>query len=52
VQREKSNPKPTYPNGIELVWNFLNLCNAGAGLDGLVGFDWCFGGAAGGGGNK
>ncbi len=47
-----ANPNPAYPNGVESVWNFLNLCNAGSGSDGLTGFDWCAGGGAGGGGNS
>lgn len=47
-----ANPNPAYPNGVESVWNFLNLCNAGGGSDGLTGFDWCAGGGAGGGGNS
>ena len=47
-----ANPNPVYPNGVESVWNFLNLCNAGGGSDGLTGFDWCAGGGAGGGGNS
>jgi subtilase family serine protease len=47
-----ANPNPTYPNGIETVWNVLNLCNAGSGSDGLTGFDWCAEEGAGGGGNS
>jgi kumamolisin len=47
-----ANPNPAYPNGIESVWNFLNLCNAGGEEDGLTGFQWCAGGGASGGGNS
>jgi subtilase family serine protease len=47
-----ANPNPSYPNGVESVWNFLNLCNASADEGGLSGFDWCAGGGAGGGGNS
>jgi subtilase family serine protease len=47
-----ANPNPNYPNGVETVWNVLNLCNAGPGSDGLTGFDWCAAGGAGGGGNS
>jgi subtilase family serine protease len=43
---------PAYPTGTETVWNVLNLCNSGAGSDGLTGFDWCAAGGAGGGGNS
>lgn len=47
-----ANPNPSYPNGVETVWNVLNLCNAGPGSDGLTGFDWCANEGAGGGGNS
>jgi subtilase family serine protease len=45
-----ANRDPSYPIGVETVWNFLNLCNSGPGSDGLTGFDWCAGDGAGGGG--
>jgi subtilase family serine protease len=47
-----ANPNPSYPNGIETVWNVLNLCNAGSGSDGITGFDWCAAEGAGGGGSS
>jgi subtilase family serine protease len=47
-----SDPNPAYPQHSETVWNFLNLCNAGPGSDGLTGFQWCAGGGATGGGNS
>jgi kumamolisin len=47
-----ANPNPSYPNGIETVWNVLNLCNSGSGADGITGFDWCAAEGAGGGGNS
>ena len=43
-----ANPNPSYPTGVETVWNFLNLCNSSANEDSLSGFDWCAGGGAGG----
>lgn len=45
-----ANPNPSYPTGVESVWNYLNLCNSGPGSDGLTGFDWCAGDGASGGG--
>jgi subtilase family serine protease len=47
-----TNPNPSYPNGVETVWNVQNLCNAGSGVGGLIGFDWCDETGAGGGGNS
>jgi kumamolisin len=48
-----ANPNPSYPAGVETVWNFLNLCNAtSVNEDGLTGFDWCAADGAGGGGNS
>jgi subtilase family serine protease len=48
-----ANPNPSYPAGVETVWNFLNLCNStSANEDGLTGFDWCAEIGAGGGGNS
>jgi subtilase family serine protease len=47
-----SNPNPSYPTGVETVWNFYNLCNSKANEYGLSGFGWCIGGGAGGGGNS
>jgi subtilase family serine protease len=47
-----ANPRPSYPAAGEVVWNVLNLCNAGPGSDGLSGFDWCAETGAGGGGNS
>jgi len=47
-----AKPNPSYPTGIESVWNYLDLCNPGPGSDGLTGFDWCAGDGAGGGGNS
>jgi subtilase family serine protease len=44
------NPNPSYPTGVETVWNFLNLCNTGPGSDKLTGFQWCAADGAGGGG--
>jgi kumamolisin len=47
-----ANPNPSYPAGVETVWNVYNLCNTKADEYGLSGFDWCVGGGAGGGGNS
>jgi subtilase family serine protease len=48
-----ANPNPSYPEGVETVWNFLNLCNqTSTNEDGLTGFGWCAGDGAGGGGNS
>ncbi len=47
-----ANPDPSYPTGVETVWNVYNLCNASPDEDGLPGFDWCAAGGAGGGGNS
>jgi subtilase family serine protease len=47
-----SNPNPSYPNGVETVWNVDNLCNEDASEGGLPGVFWCAATGAGGGGNS
>jgi subtilase family serine protease len=50
-----ANPNPSYPTGVETVWNVDNLCNSGApsaANDNLGGFFWCAATGAGGGGNS
>jgi subtilase family serine protease len=50
-----ANPNPSYPNGVETVWNVDNLCSSrapGAGNDNQGGFFWCAETGAGGGGNS
>jgi kumamolisin len=47
-----TNPHPAYPRGVESVWNVNNLCNNGAGVAGITGFDWCAATGAGGGGSS
>ncbi len=46
------NHHPSYPTGVETVWNPFNACNSGPGADGLTGFDWCAAAGAGGGGSS
>ncbi len=51
------NPNPTYPAGVETVWNVDDLCNQSANEGGtssqpLSGFFWCAATGAGGGGNS
>ena len=47
------NPKPSYPDGVETVWNPDNLCNLSANEGGQPGLFWCTTGpGAGGGGNS
>jgi subtilase family serine protease len=47
-----ANPNPSYPYGIETVWNVDNLCNASASEGDQPGFFWCGATGAGGGGNS
>jgi len=50
-----ANPDPSYPKGVETVWNVDDLCNSGApstANDDLGGFFWCANTGAGGGGNS
>ncbi len=47
-----SNPNPSYPNGVETVWNVDNLCNADADEGGQPGYFWCGATGAGGGGSS
>jgi subtilase family serine protease len=47
-----TNPHPGYPRGVETVWNVDNLCNSGAGVAGITGFDWCAETGADGGGSS
>jgi subtilase family serine protease len=50
-----TNPHPSYPRGVESVWNVQNLCsNQGpnAGNDNQGGFFWCAATGAGGGGSS
>jgi subtilase family serine protease len=50
-----NNSHPSYPNGVETVWNVDNLCNdapAGPANDGQGGFFWCAETGAGGGGSS
>jgi subtilase family serine protease len=52
-----TNANPSYPSGVETVWNVDSLCNSGApsrANDNLGGFFWCAADAtgAGGGGNS
>ena len=49
------NPKPSYPRGVETVWNSYNLCSSrgpSAANDNQGGFFWCAVDGAGGGGNS
>jgi len=50
-----TNPHPSYPNGVETVWNVDNLCSnapASPTLDNQTGFFWCANVGAGGGGSS
>ncbi len=47
-----ANPNPSYPAGVETVWNVLNLCNQSANEGGQPGLFWCAATGAGGGGNS
>ncbi|HXZ32805.1 MAG TPA: S53 family peptidase [Terriglobales bacterium] len=56
-----ANPNPSYPAGVETVWNVQNLCNESANEGGIPGGDsgyplsgyfWCAAVGAGGGGNS
>jgi subtilase family serine protease len=47
-----ANSNPSYPTGVETVWNVDNLCNASASEGGHPGFFWCAETGAGGGGNS
>ncbi len=53
---ESDNPgmsqHPSYPAGVETVWNVDNLCNSDASENGSTGFFWCNGPGAGGGGSS
>jgi subtilase family serine protease len=53
---ESANPgtkaKPSYPSGVESVWNVDNLCNTSADEGGHPGLFWCGATGAGGGGNS
>lgn len=53
---ESANPdmkaKPSYPTGVESVWNVDNLCNTSASEGGVPGLIWCAATGAGGGGNS
>ena len=48
-----ANPNPSYPAGVETVWNVDNLCNTSANEGGLPGLEWCdLTGGGGGGGSE
>ena len=50
-----TNPNPSYPTGVETVWNVDSLCSnqpPGSGNDGQGGFFWCAATGAGGGGSS
>ena len=50
-----TNPRPSYPNGVETVWNVDNLCSnapASSALGNQTGFFWCANTGAGGGGSS
>lgn len=47
-----ANPNPSYPKGVETVWNVDDLCNASANEGGQSGFFWCAATGAGGGGSS
>ena len=50
-----TNPNPSYPSGVETVWNVDDLCSnqaPSAGNDNQGGFFWCAATGAGGGGNS
>ncbi len=48
------NPNPSYPYGLETVWNVDNLCNENSNSEGtgISGAGWCGATGAGGGGNS
>jgi subtilase family serine protease len=48
----QTNPTPSYPKGVETVWNVDNLCNTSANEDSIPGIDWCALTGAGGGGSS
>ena len=50
-----TSPHPSYPNGVETVWNIDDLCSdspASPALDNQTGFFWCATAGAGGGGSS
>jgi subtilase family serine protease len=47
-----TNPNPSYPAGVESVWNVDNLCNASADEGNFPGSFWCGETGAAGGGNS
>ena len=50
-----TNPHPSYPDGVETVWNVGDLCSdapASPALDNETGFYWCSATGAGGGGSS
>ena len=50
-----AEPSPSYPQGVETVWNVDSLCSnapASPALDGETGFHWCAATGAGGGGSS
>ena len=47
-----ANPNPSYPTGVETVWNVDNLCNTSADEGNFPGLFWCAETGAGGGGNS
>jgi subtilase family serine protease len=47
-----TSPNPSYPYGVETVWNVDSLCNTSASEGGQPGFFWCGATGAGGGGNS
>jgi subtilase family serine protease len=47
-----ANPNPSYPKGVETVWNVDNLCNESADEGGSPGLFWCAATGAGGGGSS
>jgi kumamolisin len=46
------NPNPSYPYGVETVWNVDDLCNTSASEGGIPGLEWCALTGAGGGGSS
>ncbi|MGA8439874.1 MAG: hypothetical protein WB762_05890 [Candidatus Sulfotelmatobacter sp.] len=47
-----ANPNPSYPTGVETVWNVDSLCNTSADEGNFPGLFWCAETGAGGGGNS
>jgi subtilase family serine protease len=47
-----ANPNPSYPTGVETVWNVDGLCNESANEGGHSGYFWCAATGAGGGGSS